>query len=377
MYNKGTYEGDIDEIKFVRIFNSDKENFKKYLDTFTNDPSNYWMVRVTTKQTSHLNEKKVFTRADCYLAEITDNSISDILDKNSLYLSEEILETKHIRYRKMPVYLLCAGAYVASDFALIHSYPGKMLKWGYFPNAGSGKAESEKKREISDDMYRAAVSDTRKLKLLWAGRLIDLKHPEFAVEAAKLLTERGYDFYLDIAGDGNRKDGLNKLIEKYGLSDRVRLLGGKTPTEVLELMHEADIFLFTSNYLEGWGAVVNEAMSEKCCVLASGEAGAVPFLIREGENGLTYPDGNFEEFVNKLIFLFENKKEIVRMALEGKKTIEKLWNPENASKEFIRFCREYFENGNPTPAKEGPMSAAEIIKPAGIARTRQEKNVLE
>ena len=284
---------------------------------------------------------------------------------------------EHIRYRKMPVYLLCAGAYVASDFALIHSYPGKMLKWGYFPNAGSGKAEPEKKREISDDMYRAAVSDTRKLKLLWAGRLIDLKHPEFAVEAAKLLTERGYDFYLDIAGDGNRKDGLNKLIEKYGLSDRVRLLGGKTPTEVLELMHEADIFLFTSNYLEGWGAVVNEAMSEKCCVLASGDAGAVPFLIREGENGLTYPDGNFEEFVNKLIFLFENKKEIVRMALEGKKTIEKLWNPENASKEFIRFCREYFENGNPTPAKEGPMSAAEIIKPAGIARTRQEKNVLE
>ena len=39
----------------------------------------------------------------------------------------------HTRYRKAPVYLLCAGGYVASDFHLVRAYPGKMLKWGYFP----------------------------------------------------------------------------------------------------------------------------------------------------------------------------------------------------------------------------------------------------
>ena len=32
----------------------------------------------------------------------------------------------HVRYRNKPVYLLCSGAYVASDFSLIHAYPGKM-----------------------------------------------------------------------------------------------------------------------------------------------------------------------------------------------------------------------------------------------------------
>ncbi|MBQ9484983.1 hypothetical protein IJU85_02675 [Candidatus Saccharibacteria bacterium] len=128
MYNKGTYEGDIDEIKFVRIFNSDKENFKKYLDTFTNDPSNYWMVRVTTKQTSHLNEKKVFTRADCYLAEITDNSISDILDKNSLYLSEEILETNHIRYRKIPKSGVSVKMTTSDNFQILKVRPDSFFK---------------------------------------------------------------------------------------------------------------------------------------------------------------------------------------------------------------------------------------------------------
>ena len=41
----------------------------------------------------------------------------------------------HTRYRNKNVYLLCAGAYVASDFHLVRAYPGKMFKWGYFTEA--------------------------------------------------------------------------------------------------------------------------------------------------------------------------------------------------------------------------------------------------
>ena len=44
---------------------------------------------------------------------------------------------EHIRFRKKPVYLLCAGAYVASDFALIQAYPGKKMRFGYFPETRS------------------------------------------------------------------------------------------------------------------------------------------------------------------------------------------------------------------------------------------------
>lgn len=57
---------------------------------------------------------------------------------------------EHIRYRKSNAYLLCAGAYVASDFHLIHAYPGKMFKWGYFPEMreyAKGQPESLKEKE--------------------------------------------------------------------------------------------------------------------------------------------------------------------------------------------------------------------------------------
>ena len=39
----------------------------------------------------------------------------------------------HTRYRRRPVYMLCAGAYVASDFHIVRAYPKKLLRWGYFP----------------------------------------------------------------------------------------------------------------------------------------------------------------------------------------------------------------------------------------------------
>ena len=42
---------------------------------------------------------------------------------------------------------------------------------------------------------------------------------------------------------------------------------------------------------DGWGAVANEAMNSACALVAGHMIGAVPYLIRQGENGLIYEDG--------------------------------------------------------------------------------------
>ena len=97
---KGTYDGDLDEINFVRDFNSNKDCYKDYLRNF-DDYSNLWMTRVTTKQMSKLSEKKVYTRSDCYLIKVS-NDIRNILIKKDYYLSEEILNLNQIEYTKIP-----------------------------------------------------------------------------------------------------------------------------------------------------------------------------------------------------------------------------------------------------------------------------------
>ncbi len=301
---------------------------------------------------------------------------------------------EHIRYRNKPVYLLCTGAYVASDFSLIKSYPGKMLKWGYFPESDGEKFSSGSEVTAAEDACGgvskadggAMDPGTRdggcktagsKIRICWAGRLIDLKHPEFAVKLAAKLRSLGKEFSMDIIGDGSLKDSLDSMVTEAGLSDCVNLAGGKRPSEVRKYMAEADIFLFTSNYLEGWGAVVNEAMSCGCAVVASAEAGAVPFLISDGVNGLVYRDGSYEDFEKKALSLFEDRKRIESIGHRAAETIEKTWNAKVAAGELVRFCREYFECGNPVPAGEGPMSRAQVIKAPGFGRTLEEKNRLE
>lgn len=284
---------------------------------------------------------------------------------------------EHFVYRNSPVYLLCTGAYVASDFHLIESYPGKMLKWGYFPDAGEVLSESETHVEGEKDLGPSPDTDAGRLKLLWAGRLIDLKHPEYAVKAARALTEAGYDFELTIIGDGPLRERLEDMVQVMELADKVRIAGGKKPVEVLEAMRDSDVFLFTSNYLEGWGAVVNEAMQCGCAVVASAEAGSVPFLIRDGVNGLIYEDGSYRKFEDKVKYLLENRELIEVLGKRASDTINNTWNAKKAAAELIRFCREQLEGGDPSPAGEGPMSRADVVKAPGFRRTLEEKNHLE
>lgn len=96
----GTHEGDIDEIKFVKLFNSHKDTYSSYLKTF-NTYKNVWMIRVTTKQLSKLSNQKVFTRSDCYLGSFNED-ISTIVRENDYYLTEDLLISKCIRYTKVP-----------------------------------------------------------------------------------------------------------------------------------------------------------------------------------------------------------------------------------------------------------------------------------
>ena len=71
---------------------------------------------------------------------------------------------EHIRFRKDPAYLLCAGAYVASDFNLIHAYPDKMYKFGYFPTA----------RRYHLDKLFAMKDSSGMIEIVFAGRFINI-----------------------------------------------------------------------------------------------------------------------------------------------------------------------------------------------------------
>lgn len=252
---------------------------------------------------------------------------------------------EHVRFRKKPVWLLCCGAYVASDFSLIGAYPGKMLRFGYFPEALRYPLESLFEKKSSD-----------RTELVWAGRMIPLKHPEFAVRAAAFLKKKGYRFRLHMVGGGAMEAELKEDVRKAGLEENVKFYGFLSPQQVRDVMERCHVHLFTSNYLEGWGAVVSEAMNSGCCVVANAETGAAPFLIEDGKNGLTY-GRSYEAFERKLESLFADPGAAERMGRAAYRTIAEEWNADCAAQRCLDFY-EGWKAGETVLPKSGPMSRA-------------------
>lgn len=263
---------------------------------------------------------------------------------------------EHIRFRAKEVYMLCNGAYVASDFALIHAYPQKMFRWGYFPELRTYTEPQMRQMKRVDD------KDTT--RILWAGRFMrDVKHPEFALELAKSLKENACAFHLDLVGDGEMMDELRAYAQENRLADVVTFHGFHSPELVRQMMEDAHVYLFTSNHLEGWGAVVNEAMNSGCAVVAGAEAGAVPFLIRNGENGYIFDGENVEDFIKKVTDLLKHPGKQRRMGNAAYETIQKEWNSNVAAERLIAFSKCILEHREYEAPESGPLSKAAVIKP--------------
>ncbi len=272
----------------------------------------------------------------------------------------------HTKYRNKSVYLLCSGAYVPSDFHIVKAYPRKMFCWGYFP---------ETKYYDVDKLLENKGYGQKEEKvpyLLWAGRFIDWKHPQLPLQTAKYLKESGLRFHMDIVGGGALEEEVKTLLGELELEDCVNLLGYKSPDEVRSLMERADIYLLTSDRQEGWGAVANEAMNSGCALVANHMVGAAPYLIRQGQNGFLFKDGNEKmlfETVEKLVRDGELRKRLGRNAYT---TITEVWNAEHAAKELLSLIEHVVLKGE--NAKECPTNM-DHVRPCAPAPVIAEKQM--
>lgn len=258
----------------------------------------------------------------------------------------------HVRFKEN-VYLLCSGAYVASDFSLIHAYKNRMLTWGYFP----------KLIEYDESKLHSERISNSKVNILWCGRQIDWKHPEYVLELALALHKKAYDVNITMIGDGPMNSSLKDIAEELGLINMLTFKPFMNPKDIREEMRKADIYLFTSDYREGWGAVLNEAMNSGCAVVASSGIGAVPYLVQHGINGMVYRNGDLYEMINcvmQLIYKEETRRE---MGAEAYRTIRDKWNANEAAKRLMNFIRG-IEKGEAVISEDGgPVCVAPNLPP--------------
>lgn len=234
------------------------------------------------------------------------------------------------RSSRYPLYVLCASAYTARDLSLCGFPKTKCLKWGYFPKVNEYE---DVEKIISNKEANPIVS------ILWAGRFIDWKHPEIPVKIAKRLKSDNIQFHLDMIGIGDLHEAINDMVTREGLSDCVSLLGAMPPDEVRSHMEKANVYLFTSDKGEGWGAVLNESMNSACVVVADNRIGSVPFMIQDGINGFTYRKGNIDELYSKILYVVRNKELRRQISQAAYCSMTENWNAKVAVERLLEVIK--------------------------------------
>ena len=256
----------------------------------------------------------------------------------------------HFRNRNKNIHILAAGAYCASDYKFLHSYIGKCYKFGYFP-------EGEKKEwgelcKLKDE--------NRPVKLLWAGRFLGLKRADLFINAAGELRKRGFEFTIEMVGNGEEEKRIKDLVRRNGLEDITEFKGFLSPEETREEMEKADIFVMTSNHLEGWGSVIYEALSAGCAVIASHAAGATPFLIEHGKTGLIFRSTDLPDLTGCLNDLLSHRERIRLYGEAAYRNMREYWNPGVAAERVIDKASAII-NGRELKFENGPLSDCEYV----------------
>lgn len=268
-------------------------------------------------------------------------------------------------WKRKPLYKLCCGGFAAKDHLRLGMFQNKCYKWGYFTDVPEN---SQKKISFLPKIANKSSECPSKpvIRMMWCARFLKLKHPELPILMASELKRSGYKFEIDYYGDDDikynpdgiyKRDALEHLIDLHNVKDIVNLRGKKNNDQILEEMRKHEIFLFTSNHLEGWGAVVNEAMANGCAVVASNTIGSVPYLIQEYETGLTFEEGNVKNLTEKVKWLLDHPYELNSIRKNSYMQMIKLWNPQNAADSLLSLISD-IQNGVEDGSKIGPCSKA-------------------
>jgi len=144
----------------------------------------------------------------------------------------------------------------------------------------------------------APVTPPARSRLVCVGRLCEQKGQLILIEAMQQLRRRGVAFDLVLAGDGEMRGDIERLVAETGLTASVRVTGWISSDQVREEILAARALVLPS-FAEGLPVVIMEAMALQRPVISTFVAG-IPELVRPGEHGWLVPAGDADALANAI-----------------------------------------------------------------------------
>lgn len=168
----------------------------------------------------------------------------------------------------------------------------KIIPFGYFPErlpCGLVASTTTPSRERRAEHLRIVVTGN----LEWhRGHCV-------AIRAIDLCAKANVPVELRIAGDGPLAEDLRRLVERLGISERVKFLGLVPLTSLQDELVQSDCVI-GSGLVEPWGIRVNDAaLLGKVCFVSDGMG--VGAFIRALEPRFVFNSGDYRTLASMLI----------------------------------------------------------------------------
>jgi glycosyltransferase involved in cell wall biosynthesis len=176
------------------------------------------------------------------------------------------------------------------------------------------------------------------MQICYAGRLVEKKGVEIAIEAMKIVLEKRSNIQLLIAGDGPLYTDLVKKTRALHLDKSIVFLGHLDHCELSKIFQTSAIAIFPfkkslDGDLEGLGLTPIEAMGSGCAVITSNISATKDYLIN-GTTGLHFNEGCPVSLADKIQLLLQDKVLRNQLSKNGQKYVQRFFSWENVGSNY-------------------------------------------
>lgn len=195
---------------------------------------------------------------------------------------------------------------------------------------------------IDHKSFPFSVIEKAEPNITYFGRLKKYKSVDHIIVAFKDLVIKYPNLKLNIAGTGDFRPELERMVVEYGLIKNVKFWGYITDEQKIELLSNS-YCVINPSIKEGWGITNIEANACGTPVISSNVPG-LKDSVAVDKSGFLYEYGNIPELVNKVSIIVENKELRDRINLSS---IEwaKNFDWDNSALMMLDLCKKIIKKG--------------------------------
>jgi len=169
--------------------------------------------------------------------------------------------------------------------------------------------------------------------ILYPATIIPRKNQLGFLKALSVIKDNLKDFKVVFTGGGEK--AYVEKVRDFARKENLNVeFTGKVPFEkILNLYSKASVVTLVS-FQETTPMVIAEAMATGTPILAS-NVGGVPYMIKNGENGLMVDPNDPRDIAEKLLMLIEDENLRKRLGENAKKEAERRWRCEIIAKKLL------------------------------------------